>query len=84
MQLVKERRADVQGALLSKEKNKEKTQLAEAREKLVKLIVSSIMNYRANSIPAAAACLSVLSQLCHNVLSHPDAAKMRRVGPPIG
>jgi len=68
-----------QGVMPTKEEIEQKTHLAEARDKLVKLIVSSIMNFRTNSIPAAAACLRVLSTLVHNVLSSPEDAKMRQV-----
>ena len=69
----------LQGVLPTKEEMAERAQLAEARDKLVKLIVSSIMNYRVNSIPAAAACLHVLSTLVYNVLGHPLDPKMRQV-----
>lgn len=69
----------LQGVMPTKEEIEQKTHLAEARDKLVKLIVSSIMNFRTNSIPAAAACLRVLSTLVHNVLSSPEDAKMRQV-----
>ncbi len=69
----------LQGVLPTREEMAEKAQLAEARDKLVKLVVSSIMDYRMNSIPAAAACLHVLSTLVHNVLSSPSDPKMRQV-----
>lgn len=71
----------LQGVLPTREELAERAQLAEARDKLVKLVVSSIMDYRVNSIPAAAACLHVLSTLVHNVLGSPLDPKMRQVRP---
>lgn len=57
----------------------ERARLEDAREKLNKLLVSSIMDYRSNSVPAAAACISVLTTLVSNVLQEPANDKMRQV-----
>lgn len=57
----------------------ERGRLEDAREKLNKLLVSSIMDYRSNTVPAAAACISVLTTLVANVLQEPANDKMRQV-----
>lgn len=57
----------------------ERARLLLAREKLNKLLVSSIMDYGKNSVSAAAACIGVLTTLVANVLEQPGNEKVRQV-----
>ena len=53
--------------------------IQEAKNKLVRIMISQVTNITANSPPVQEACVATLHKLCDNVLSNPSEEKFRKV-----